>query len=178
MVISVLRALQQAGEARKKHQASGDETEEQRRVREIQERIRRIAAERSGRTVAPPLVRRVEPVPPREVALPPAEVFEAPLHGGLEIEREEAPALEPPTRNAELERQVRLAAELRAVTERRLMGERRSAEVSAAQLQQAASEDGLRSVARARLLEDLRDPQSVRRAIVLREVLGAPVGLR
>jgi hypothetical protein len=30
----------------------------------------------------------------------------------------------------------------------------------------------------ARLMEDLRDPAALRRAVLLREVLGTPVGLR
>ena len=47
-----------------------------------------------------------------------------------------------------------------------------------ARAQAEQSEAGLRTAARARLLADLADPQSVRRAFVLREVLGPPVGLR
>jgi hypothetical protein len=35
-----------------------------------------------------------------------------------------------------------------------------------------------RTEARRRVLEDLHDPQSIRRTIVLREILGTPVGLR
>jgi hypothetical protein len=40
------------------------------------------------------------------------------------------------------------------------------------------SSAGVRTAARDRTLGDLRDPQALRRAFVLREVLGPPVGLR
>ena len=40
------------------------------------------------------------------------------------------------------------------------------------------SEGGLLSASRGHLLDDLRDGRSLRRAFVLREVLGPPVGLR
>ena len=43
---------------------------------------------------------------------------------------------------------------------------------------ESESERGLLTGSRGDLLADLRDPASLRRAFVLREVLGTPVGLR
>ena len=40
------------------------------------------------------------------------------------------------------------------------------------------SEPALRAVAQHELMGDLSDPRSLRRAFVLREVLGPPIGLR
>jgi hypothetical protein len=56
--------------------------------------------------------------------------------------------------------------------------DRRAAQVSAGVKTEAASRTGLLTEARAGLLADLRDPTELRRAFVLREVLGPPVGLR
>jgi hypothetical protein len=189
VVISVLRALSKARETKEQHEASQDETDEQRRVREIQERIRRIAAERGGRTAQTPApaVLRSEPVPHREVEPPPAvsplDPFGGPARRFVELLKEKKAALaEPPslapTRSAEVERQERLAAELQALEEKRALAQRRVAELAVAQTAQMNSEEALRAATRDQVLVDLRDPQSVRRAFLLREILGAPVGLR
>jgi hypothetical protein len=191
VVISVLRALSKARETKEQHEASQDETDEQRRVREIQERIRRIAAERGGRTTqtpAPaPAVLHSEPVPHREVEPPPAvsplDPFGGPARRFVELLKEKKAALaEPPslapTRSAEVERQERLAAELQALEEKRALAQRRVAELAVAQTAQMNSEEALRAATRDQVLVDLRDPQSVRRAFLLREILGTPVGLR
>ena len=42
----------------------------------------------------------------------------------------------------------------------------------------AVAERAVAARAPARLMEDLRDPAALRRAVLLREVLGTPVGLR
>jgi len=80
--------------------------------------------------------------------------------------------------SAELERQQRLADDLRAVDQARLVTERRAAHTAQEKKTEAESESTLRSVAREELLTDLADAHSLRRAFVLREVLGTPVGLR
>jgi len=79
---------------------------------------------------------------------------------------------------AELERQSQLADQLRALVEARASTERRAAEVTADLKTEADSERGMLTASRGGLLADLRDPASLRRAFVLREVLGPPLGLR
>jgi hypothetical protein len=74
-----------------------------------------------------------------------------------------------------LERQQQLAAKLRELKEQRREHDCPS-EVFAEKTALAMSASG--TAVRGSLLADLRDPTSVRRAIVLREVLGTPVGLR
>ena len=62
-VQAAVRAIKRARQASDEHAATKDETAEQRRVREIQERIRRIAAERRGDrplVVPPPIPLPVE----------------------------------------------------------------------------------------------------------------------
>ncbi len=161
IVVSIVRAVARAGKGKDGNRpAAGEgETDEQRRVREIQERIRRIAAERRGQRAPlsqpPPLH---APVPERARVAPPPVVAAA--------------------REAELERQEELRAQLEDLREKKFLAERQKQEAAAAAQEAAQSETGLRTTARAQLLDDLRDPSSLRRAIVLREVLGTPVGLR
>jgi hypothetical protein len=56
--------------------------------------------------------------------------------------------------------------------------QRRAEHRAADRAAEAESEPALRVAARDHVLADLADPQSLRRAFVLREVLGPPVGLR
>lgn len=168
-----------------------DELEQDRRNREIQEEIRRkIAERRAGRSPAPE-VREAEPqegpappvLPPRDpTALPVPEPLRRMLEQ-LEKKAQPAPPVPPPAmamqrRGAELERQERLAEEIRSLEETRVLTQRRAKAVAAAKADHLRSETGLRTAARGKLLDDLRDPESLRRAFVLREVLGPPVGLR
>jgi hypothetical protein len=76
-------------------------------------------------------------------------------------------------RAAELERQRLLAEQLAALQAERVAGRRRAEEATA-----AVAERAVAARAPARLMEDLRDPAALRRAVLLREVLGTPVGLR
>jgi hypothetical protein len=168
--------------------------EEERRVREVQEQIRRqIAARRSGQVPAPeraPVSTAEEPRP-----LPRPETTQLPEFGGplgrmleelqRKVQQQHTPPPPPPPplvverRNvAELERQEHLAAELKALEDARQVAKRRAMHVADDKLAVAESEPALRSGARERLLGDLSDPQSLRRAFVLREVLGPPIGLR
>lgn len=170
-----------------------NELEEQRRAQEVQAEIRRkIAERRAGRTqtdaprqettaeeAEPPVVERRDD----SSELPVPEPLKRMLR---ELERKVEPALPPPLtvpqvperRAAELERQQQLADELRSLEETRVLARRRAASAAATKTQEARSEAGLRSAARGRVLDDLHDPESLRRAFVLREVLGPPVGLR
>ncbi|MFT3868528.1 MAG: hypothetical protein QM715_08520 [Nibricoccus sp.] len=150
--------------------------DEAERVRRIQEEIRRKILERAGGAVPKP---QPPPMPEpryREEVLPgPAPVqtrmpAEPDAYAQAAAE-EQAAALD----QAVLERQQRLSAQLRELDEKRrhTVGKAEAfAEKTAAAM---ASSD---TAARGSLLADLRNPASVRRAIVLREVLGPPVALR
>ena len=190
LVARAFSALSNSKKKKQEHEAE-DPAAEQRRVAEIQEQIRRqIAARRQGAPAHPeqpasapqqrPLVRRAE-----TTELP------DPLGGGTirrmfeEVERKlQPPALppEPPPlaqhRRAELERQQELAQQMKALEEQRALAQKRAAHLAEQQKAEATSERRVLAAARTRTLEDLRDPQALRRAFVLREVLGTPVGLR
>jgi hypothetical protein len=134
------------------------------RTRRIQEEIRRKIAERRGATAAPPPP--IEPMGEPEFDLPvPAE--EPPLERTFS-----------PSHAAVLERQQQLSDQMHALEAARLAEQRRAAQTAAAARTASQSEGGMLAGARGDLLADLRNPQSLRRAFVLREVLGAPVGLR
>jgi len=86
---------------------------------------------------------------------------------------EPAPAPSGETLVASLERQQQLAIKLQELADQRALAERRASAIAvsaAAVAQRALAGDELR--------RDLRDPRSLRRAMILREVLGTPVGLR
>src|SRR4051812_1475971 len=85
VVFQIVRAIKKAQQANKDYQASGAETDEQRRVREIQERIRRIAAERRGGAVPPARSETVEPpvvAPPRRAIFIPDPIAPLDPFGG------------------------------------------------------------------------------------------------
>lgn len=187
----VVRGILRARKAKEDHAAGYDETAEGRRVREIQQRIRRQVAERRGQTASepPPLEREMGEPPvarPETTQLP--EVFGGPLGRMLEDlqkrvqpqpERMPPPVVYAEVRNtAEMERQERLTEELRVLEEQRMLVQRRAAYVAAEKTAETNSSAGVQTAARIRTLVDLRDPQALRRAFVLREVLGPPVGLR
>jgi hypothetical protein len=157
---------------------AGMDMDEAERTRRVQEEIRRKIAERraGGQQPAPPLVA------PRPITQPIPEVirrrFEAP----------EAPAPVPQRMSAGaqadrdqevLERQRGLEEQLRLLEARRAEHKRQAAE-AAAPLSAAVA---YQTVATAKasgadLLADLRAPGGARRAWVLREVLGTPVGMK
>ena len=70
-------------------------------------------------------------------------------------------------RQATLTEQLRLAEELRAAVERRTQFETKASTATEAA-----------AAARSALGDDLRDPAALRRAIILREILGPPLALR
>ena len=200
VVIVVTQLVRGAARSRKvaeEKAPAAEDYDEQRRTREIQERIRRqISDRRGGQSPAPtatpsPLAREVAPAPsaapqPQTTQLP--ELFGGPLGRMLEeLQKRAQPQpvpIEPPplvaarVNNAELERQTKLAAELQSLEEARADARRRAAQRTEANLVTAASAPVLRTAARGQLLGDLADRQSLRRAFVLREVLGPPVALR
>lgn len=183
----IVRGVLRARKAKQEHEAGYDETEEGRRVQEIRERIRRQAAERGrqAKTEPPPLEQETGEPPvarPETTQLP--EIFGGPLGKMLEdLQKRVQPQPEPPVyaevRNtAEVTRQERLAEELRVLEEQRAMVQRRAAQIAAEKAAEARSGAGVQAAARDRTLGDLRDPEALRRAFVLREVLGPPVALR
>ena len=169
IVVSVVRSAMKV--ARKLNEqapprmppANFDPAEAQ-RTRRIQEEIRRkIAERRGGRALTPPQRGRIDEVfvpRPEPVAPPPSE---------------EPPALA--SNAAILERQRQLAEQMRLLAAARQMEQRKADRVTAitdSENAQLASN----AVMRDDLLAGLRDPAMARRAILLREILGTPVGLR
>lgn len=152
--------------------------EEAERTRRIQEEIRRKIAERAGGgpiqvpppAPEPPPLFRTETSAPRPVAAPlPQREFTR--------QAEPAPVAQPSPFQASaaaiLERQRQLEEQMRELEVARKAAQRKATAV--------ALQSGVQPAAVERdggLLADLRGARNLRRAIVLREVLGPPVGLR
>lgn len=186
----IVRAVMRSRRASEEHEVQHDDAAEARRVRDVQEQIRRrIAERRAGGEAMPP------PAPTSEQRLerpaPRPETTQMPEFGGplgrmleeLQKRAQPPPAPPPPVvaahNTAELQRQQRLADEIKALEESRMAAQRRAAAIAVEESAAVATAGAAkRSAAREHLLEDLSDTTSLRRAIVLREVLGAPVGLR
>ena len=154
------------------------------RERQVREEMRRKIAERRGGGTPPALPSEV-PAPPRHA---PAEPLEAPrpvmANPIEEMLRRAAEAM----RRSEEDSRAKAAAEkaerrrLRKLKEQALALEeaRRQAVAQAAEIAQPAVPSiqvKRENVARKMLLRDLQGAENLRRAIVLREVLGPPVGL-
>jgi hypothetical protein len=95
-----------------------------------------------------------------------------------------APA-EPPIESAQtageretLTRQRELEEKLQALEAQQRTARQRVAEIKATDAAAATSRESAGQAAADRWLTDLRDPQTARHAIVLREIIGTPVGLR
>ena len=190
-LVQILRGVLQTKKSAEKPQAKPNELEAHRRMQEVQEQIRRQIAERRASrnppAAEPPPLHEAAPKPvarPETTQMP--ELFGGPLGRMLEELQKKvqptAPVPAPHTvdrRHAgELERQERLADELKAAEANRRVVQRRAEHRAADRAAEAQTEPALRLAARDSVLADLSDPQSLRRAFVLREVLGAPVGLR
>jgi len=189
VLVRIISAAMSAAKKSATHEAQTSETAEQQRMREVQERIRRKIAERRG-GVAPlapaEAVSAERDAPPPMLSapsVPQLDPFGGPMRRlSAQLERRvrqaaPEPASEPTT-TAVLYRQEQLADQLRGLEDTRLSALRRATEVAATAKGVAESHAGVRAVARGELLADLRDGRSLRRAFVLREILGAPVGLR
>jgi hypothetical protein len=140
------------------------------RTRRIQEEIRRKIAERRGLTTGTP-----QPVGPR---MEPPQLFSEEPAAPLVEAPERADSAVQAAANAVLVRQQHLADQMRALETARTTVQRRAVQVSADVKTASLTRTALLTEERAILLEDVRDPMSLRRAFVLREVLGTPVGLR
>lgn len=172
------------------------------RTRKIQEEIRRKIAERQGDRAARmeeareaaqarAETARAEPPP----LLPPSRVPPVDPFGGsmrkilrkieeaAEQRRESVEEALEPMESAALRRQRELEEQLRAVEAQRAEARRRAQEVSAREIgageamKNVWARAGV-SVAGVSVRDELRDPRALRRAFVLREVLGPPVGLK
>ena len=156
--------------------AADTDAESEIRNEQVREKVRRMIAERRGDAVPPELSAPTtlpEPEEERSFRSPP--LAEPP-------ELEMPPPLQAPgpsqqaatkTREASLVRQEQLALELQSLNEQRVFAERRAAVVAEGEAVVAR-----RDLVSNELRHDLRDPRSLRRAMVLREVLGPPVALR
>jgi len=164
------------------------------RAEKVREEIRRKIAARRGGAPLPETVRAEPPLveaekgfqlPPLGRPLTPTDTFggpSRPLVRRTETPRPMAPApapapaattLAPETYAASLERQGQLATKIRELTEQRALVARKAAAVAVTDAAVAQ-----RALAGNELRHDLRDARSLRRAMVLREILGTPVALR
>lgn len=167
------------------------------RTRRVQEEIRRKIAERrtgeSGEVFEQPAPEVFdaprERIPPlvRPTQTPPVDPFGGPMRKIVRKLEEAAEAAErrfeladDGAAQAALERQRRLEEQMRALEAAREAERRRAAEIAAAVRQdERGAARGVRVPSPVMgLRAQLRDPGELRRAIVLREVLGPPVGLR
>jgi hypothetical protein len=155
------------------------------RTRRVQEEIRRKIAERAGRLPASPLPLSPSPAAGSSSAPPARNIFQ-------ELARQMAEA----KKRAEMQSRAQAATEAQA--QQRMEDEQKSRERAEAQHllevqrtpqsqpQAVVAAGAYRATdlkttgvsARDRLLADLREADSLRRAFVLREILGEPVGLR
>lgn len=156
------------------------------RVRRIQEEIRRKIAERRGQASSAPV--EVPPLPPR---LPGRPVFqEEPLPPTWRPEPPR-PAAPPPLTpspyddSEALERQRRLEEQMAELEQKRREAKRaaqafaESGETPESAHEASRGHETSPGAHTARgLTAELRNPQALRRAMVMREVLGPPVALR
>lgn len=159
-------------------EAQFEDLETAERTRRIREEIRRKIAERQGgdaSTEPPPFAPEPElrPEPaayePEPPPLPRSVIAERAPEAAAALSRLES------QRQAEiLEQQATLAERMRELETMKAAAQRRAA-FEALSVSQATVQ---REKTRGALLDDLRDPQALRQAIILREVLGPPVALR
>ena len=164
------RQAKMTGEEPRK-EATFDDPELAERTRRIREEIQRKIEQRArGYVNEQPTLPHNEPAEPppvlREVVMarPPEP---PPLSRAVAAKQEEQ-------RTAGiLEQQAALVEQLRKIAEAK------AAAMSRAQFESPISSVGqAAAVARSALADDLRDPDSLRRAFILREILGPPVALR
>lgn len=155
--------------------ASFDDPDVAERARRIREEIQRKIEERTRGGHVPPLPEtRPEPVAYQE---PPPLVHELPSRPPAVPEYGARPSRQEVNRHAEiLEQQAALAEQLRMADEMKRSMQKRVAFETATQAGDPALVQQRRNVAALRA--DLRSPAALRRAFLLREVLGPPVALR
>lgn len=181
-LLQSIRNRKQEGESGSPHETPPprefEDPELAERTRRIREEIQRKIAERQ-RGGAPAAG---QEAPPWEEAEPAAYGEEPPVVREVVLERPAPPSLAPAygsrleaQRAAEiLEQQAALAERLRQAQEMKAAAQRRAA----FEAKSVTPVVRARQAARGALIEDLRSPEALRRAVILREVLGPPVGLR
>ncbi len=174
IAIFVFRALTKAVNAAKEKQAEAPATDEQ--TRRVQEEIRRKIAERRGVPPARPATQpTTRPLPPPVAA--PRPVYDS---GGDILRKRLAERL----RAREQVDSKRLADAIladdagKAATARAIAMPAAPLAPSRPKTYLGVPVAGARPVSVTGLMEDLRDPDKVRRAFVLREILSPPVALR
>ena len=163
----------QSGDKVKPHkEVTFDDPELAERTRRIREEIQRKIEQRArAYTQPPPKVSRPAPAP----AAPPPVVREVvrrqpeppPLSKAAVAHLDAARTAEILEQQAAMAEKLRQAAEMKAAALRRIQYEN-----------QVSSGDQAAVVARGALGDDLRNPDSLRRAFILREIIGPPVSLR
>lgn len=157
------RKQAQAGDEAPPPETSFDDPAE--RTRKIREEIQRRIAERArGYPTEQPTRPHVEPPVVREVMVTPAPLAARRGLSHTEAQRQ-AEILE---EQAALAEKLREAELMKAAAQKRVRFEEATADHSEAAL----------SLSRSTVLDDLREPAALRRAFILREVLGPPVALR
>lgn len=116
------------------------------------------------------LLRKLE----RRKAAEPPTLAPAPAPASFPTPRERVAAYD----LAEVQRQEDLAERMRALEEERALAQRRAAQLAAFRSAESDTTTRRRAETRDDLLVNIREPKALRRAILLREVLGTPVGLR
>lgn len=164
-VVAILQKLKQARSQETAGEAPAKDGQEAERTRRIQEEIRRRIMERRGLIPVPP------PAPDSGGETPefpePPPMFEEVRTVVIEPPLPAMDATPSPGYSMELERQQQMLARLRE-----LETTRQAHAVIAPETVVAPAAPGNR------LPADLRTPAGLRRAVVLREILGSPVGMR
>ncbi len=163
-------AEREAHEKRIKEQIYGQDAEAAERTRRVQEEIRRRREQReAGAPVPqqPPMLRSERPLASPVMA--PRPVAESIKRPRLKPVHAASPS------EAEIRRQEELAQKMRDLEAAKRAAQFRAKELAAIEASKAESAP---PVAPGDLVGELRDPRGLRRAIILREVLGAPLALR
>ena len=166
-VTAVMQRMKRAAGGAESRPTAPMDQEEEARTRQIQEEMRRRRLERGGLPPSDAPARETASEPPPFPAAPPLIEEVRPVR--LEPPREAAAEARESARViAELKRQQELAERVRELDAARRTQATIAAESARTALASAAD----------RPLPELRSHAGLRRAILLREVLGPPVGLR
>ena len=165
-VVAILQKFKQARTQEAAGEAPARDGQEAERTRRIQEEIRRRIMERRGLMPAPP------PAPDSAEEAPefpePPPMFEEVRPVMVEPPLQAMDAAAAPVDSGELERQQQMLARLQELEMARPARAGRA----------PATGEALVAAPANRLPADLRTPAGLRRAVVLREILGPPVGMR
>lgn len=186
IVIALLYFLGTSKAKKSAEEGSGPDPESDDRARKIQEEIRRKILERQQRGNAP-VQREIPPDLPRpEVAQPlhpevgrsSREITEVEVFP--RAERSAPPPLPKKTNLLDFYEEQRREVEERLRKSREIAAQARSSDIGTAYERPVTSamQSDLDFQRHARVLDGLDDPEALRRAIVLKEILDAPVALR